>query len=241
MLDLDKVYLGDCLEVMNSIDDDSIDMVLCDLPYGITAPKWDEHIDIVKLWEQYKRIVKATGCVVLFASQPYTTLIINSNLKNYRYCWYWIKNQGTNFFHAKRMPIRRVEEIVVFGKGKYRPQITDGHIPTSSAKGCTNGTAYSGDSPRNYVGGSTKRFPTNVLEFKCVDNYSRLHSAEKPVDLCEYLIRTYTDEGDIVLDNAAGSGTTGIACIRSNRRFIMIEKDPGYVEVINKRMEDIHE
>jgi site-specific DNA-methyltransferase (adenine-specific) len=184
-----------------------------------------------------RRVVKKNGSVLLFACQPFTTKLISSNENDFRYCWYWLKNQGTNFFHAKRMPIRKIEEICVFGKGKYNPQITDGHIPTNSAKGCSNGKAYHGTNKRDYEGGKTTRFPVNILEFKCVDNYSRLHSAEKPVDLCEYLIKTYTDEGDLVMDNCAGSGSTGVACINVKRNFIGIEIDLDYCQLANKRME----
>ena len=224
-MDLNRTYFGDCLEVMKLIDDKSIDMVLCDLPYGVTAAKWDENICIDKLWMQYNRVVKKDGVILLFGQQPFTSLLINSNQKSFKYCWYWVKNQGTNFFHAKRMPIRKVEEICVFGGRKYYPQITDGHIPTNSAKGCSNGKAYHGTNKRNYEGGKTTRFPTNILEYKCVDNYSRLHSAEKPIDLCEYLIATYSNEGETILDNCAGSGTTGLAAKNLNRNYIMIEND----------------
>jgi len=235
MIDL---RLGDCLEVMKTIEDNSIDFICCDLPYGLTAPKWDEHIDMVELWKQYNRIIKKDGTIALFASQPFTTKIISSNEKDFRYCWYWLKNQGTNFFHAKRMPIRKVEEICIFKKGKYYPQITDGHIPTNSAKGCSNGKAYHGTNTRDYEGGKTTRFPTNILDFKCVDNYSRLHSSEKPIDLLEYLIKTYTDETDMVLDNTFGSCTTGIACINTNRNFIGIENNKEYFNISLKRVEE---
>lgn len=230
-MEINKLYFGDCLEVMKDIADESIDFILCDLPYGQTAPKWDKIIDIKELWKQYNRIIKKDGTIALFASQPFTTKLISSNEKDFRYCWYWIKNQGTNFFHAKRMPIRKIEEIVIFKKGKYNPQITDGHIPTNSAKGCSNGKAYHGINKRDYDGGSTTRFPTNILEFKCVDNYSRLHSSEKPIELLEYLIKTYTNENDLVLDNCAGSSSTAIACINTKRNWIMIEKEQEYYDI----------
>ena len=136
------------------------------------------------------------------------------------------------------MPIRKIEEICIFKKGKYYPQITDGHIPTNSAKGCSNGKAYHGTNTRYYEGGKTTRFPTNILEFKCVDNYSRLHSSEKPVDLLEYLIKTYTDENDLVLDNTMGSCSTGIACINTNRSFIGIEKELEHFTNSKKRVEE---
>ena len=235
---INKIINGDCLEIMKEIPDNYVEMILCDLPYGMTAPKWDEHIDIQKLWNEYNRILKKNGTVALFASQPFTTKIIQSNEKEFRYCWYWLKNQGTNFFHAKRMPIRKIEEICIFKKGKYYPQITDGHIPTNSAKGCSNGKAYHGTNTRDYEGGKTTRFPTNILEFKCVDNYSRLHSSEKPVDLLEYLIKTYTDENDLVLDNTMGSCSTGIACINTDRNFIGIEKELEHFTNSKKRVEE---
>ena len=233
-----EILLGDCLELMKDIPNGSIDMILADLPYGMTAPKWDEHIDMVELWKQYNRIIKKNGTIALFASQPFTTKIISSNERDFRYCWYWLKNQGTNFFHAKRMPIRKIEEICIFKKGKYYPQITDGHIPTNSAKGCSNGKAYHGTNTRDYEGGKTTRFPANILEFKCVDNYSRLHSSEKPVDLLEYLIKTYTDENDLVLDNTMGSGTTGLACLKTNRQFIGIEKEKQYYDIAVRRLSE---
>ena len=229
------LFQGDCLDIMSNIPNNSVDFICCDLPYGMTAPKWDEHIDIVELWKHYNRIIKNDGTIALFASQPFTTKLIASNEKDFRYCWYWVKNQGTNFFHAKRMPIRKIEEICIFKKGKYNPQITDGHIPTNSAKGCSNGQAYHGINKRDYEGGKTTRYPTNILEFSCVDNYSRLHSSEKPLDLIKYLINTYTNENDMVLDNTMGSGTTCLASKELNRKFIGIEKEPKYYDIACQR------
>ena len=149
-----------------------------------------------------------------------------------------MKNQGTNFFHAKRMPIRKIEEICIFGGRKYYPQITDGHIPTNSANGVSIGKAYFGINTRNDGGGKTTRYPTNILEFPCVDNYSRIHSSQKPVELCEYLIKTYTQENELVLDNCMGSGTTGIACMNTKRNFVGFETDEKYFELANKRIEE---
>lgn len=233
-----ELYNQDCIYKLKDIPSSSVSLVFCDLPYGITAAKWDSEIDICFLWEEWERIRKKEAPVVLFSSQPFTTKLINSNIKNFKYCWYWVKNQGTNFFHAKRMPIRKIEELCVFYKHDYYPQITDGHTPTNSAKGCSNGKAYYGTNTRNYKGGKTTRYPTNILEFKCVDNYSRVHSAEKPVDLCEYIIKTYTKEDEIVLDCCMGSGTTGVASIRNNRKFIGIEKDENYFNIAKKRVEN---
>ena len=230
------ITCGDCLEVMQAIPNNSVNMVLCDLPYGITAPKWDSVLPIPTLWNEYKRILKKNSVMVFTSVQPFTTMLISSNLNEFKYCWYWIKNQGTNFFHAKRMPIRKVEDIVVFGGNRYYPQITSGHIPTNSAKGCSNGKAYHGTNKRNYQGGKTTRFPVNILEIDCVDNYSRVHSSEKPVALFEYLIRTYTNECDTVLDNCIGSGTTAIACINTGRNYVGIEKEEKYCRIAEERI-----
>ena len=232
---------GDCLVEMDKIPDGSVDAIICDLPYGTTAPEWDVNISMESLWQNYNRIISHEGTIALFSAYPFTYKLISSNEKDFRYVWYWIKNQGTNFFHAKFMPIRKVEEICIFKKGKYYPQITDGHIPTNSAKGCSNGKTYHGTNKRNYEGGKTTRYPTNILEYKCVDNYSRLHSSQKPVALIEYLIETYTNETETVLDNTMGSGTTGVACVNSNRKFIGIEMDAKYFEIAKKRINDAQE
>jgi site-specific DNA-methyltransferase (adenine-specific) len=221
---------------MKNIPDESVDFILCDLPYQQTACKWDVKIEKTKLWEEYNRIIKKDGTIALFGSQPFTTELINSNLKDFKYCWYWIKNQGTNFFHAKKMPIRKVEEICIFKNGNYYPQITEGHLPTKSAKGCSNGKTYNGEKKRNYEGGKTTRFPTNILDFKCVDNYSRLHSSEKPIDLLKYFIKTYTIEGQVVLDNTMGSCSTGESCVDTNRNFIGIEDDEISFDIAVNRM-----
>lgn len=234
-----KLLQGDCLDLMNKIPDKSIDAIICDLPYGVTACDWDNQLNFEKLWEQYNRIAKENAPVILFSSMPFTVDVINSNRKNFKYCWYWVKNQGTNFFHAKRMPIRKVEEICVFNSKIYYPQITDGHVPTNSAKGYSNGNIYHGDNKRNYEGGSTKRYPTNILEFKCVDNYHRLHPNEKPVELLEYLVKTYTNDGDLILDNCMGSGSTGVAALNLNRSFIGMELDENYFNIANERIESL--
>lgn len=224
---------------METLEDDSVDLILTDPPYGMTAPKWDSIVCFDKMWESYNRIMKKDGVILIFGSQPFTTKLISSNIDNFKYCWYWIKNQGTNFFHAKRMPIRKVEEVCVFGGKKYNPQITDGHIPTQSARGSSNGKAYHGVNKRDYEGGKTTRYPTNILDFPCVSNYQRIHSSEKPVDLLEYLIKTYSDEGDIVLDSFMGSGSTGVACKCLNRSFIGIEKEREYYELCENRLKTI--
>ena len=231
-----KLYQGNCLEVMEQLETKLIKLNFTDLPYGTTAPEWDKIIPMQPLWKEYKRVLSNDGTVALFASQPFTTQLINSNLNNFRYCWYWIKNQGTNFHHAKIMPIRKIEEICIFYKGDYHPQMLHNQPPTNSAKGCSNGRTYFGTNKRDYKGGSTDRYPTNILEFKCVDNYHRLHSAQKPVELLEYIIKTYTNEGDIVLDSCMGSGSTGVACMNINRKFIGIEKEQKYCDIAKDRI-----
>lgn len=234
---------GDCLELMKTIPDKSVDLILTDPPFGITAPKWDSIIPFNLLWDEFKRIGKDGHVVAMFSSQPFTTYMIQSNIKQFKYCWYWNKNQGTNFFHATKMPIRKVEEICIFGGKLYNPQITEGHPPTNSAKGCSNGKAYHGKNTRDDEGGKTTRFPDNILNFKCVDNYSRLHSSEKPVQLLEYLIKTYSNENETVLDFTMGSGSTGVACLNTSRNFIGIELDDNYFKIasdrINKRQNEI--
>lgn len=231
-----KLYNGDCIDIMKTISDNSVDMVLCDLPYGCTAQEWDEIIDFGILWKEYERVRKEDCPIVLFSSQPFTTKLISSNIDNFKYCWYWSKNQTTNFFHAKRMPLRKIEEICVFYKHNYNPQKTDGHVPTQSAKGCSNGKIYFGGNKRDYEGGDTTRYPNNLLEFNCVNNYHKVHPNEKPVELLEYFIKTYTKEGDVVLDNTMGSGSTGVACVNTNRNFIGIELDEKYYKIAEERI-----
>jgi len=231
-----ELWHGDCLELMKNIPDKSVDFVFIDPPFGLTAPKWDSIVSFDSLWSEFNRIGKNGYITAIFGCQPFTTKVISSNINNFKYCWYWNKNQGTNFFHAKRMPIRKVEEISIFGGRLYYPQISEGHVPTNSAKGCSNGKTYHGKNIRNYTGGKTTRFPDNILNFKCVDNYSRAHSSQKPVELLEYLIKTYTKEQDVVLDCFAGSGSTLIAARNLNRQFIGIEKEKEYYNICVDRL-----
>ena len=226
---------GCCLEEMKQIENGSVDMVLTDPPYGTTACKWDAVIPLDLMWAQLKRIIKPNGAIVLTASQPFTTTLIASNMEMFKYCWVWHKNRATNFPNASRRPLTAHEDIVVWidGKLQYNPQKTSGHKPTNSAKGCSQGTIYHGDNVRNYSGGDTTRFPRTVLEFKCERG---LHPTQKPVALMEYLIKTYTNEGETVLDFTMGSGTTGVACKNLNRDFIGIEKDADYFDIACKRI-----
>lgn len=230
---------GDCLQLMGEIAPASIDMICCDLPYGTTACKWDTVIPFDALWMHYKRIIKHNGVIVLFGSEPFSSLLRVSNLKEYRYDWTWVKNTGTNFLHAKRMPIRYSENIHVFGRAgaTYNPQKTTGHIATNSGKGRNTGNVYHGKSKVDYKGGDTTRFPKNLLYFDTVNNYARIHPTQKTVELVEYLVKTYTVEGDTVLDNCMGSWTTGVACKNLGRNFIGIELDENYYQIATKRIE----
>ena len=229
---------GDCLELMKSIPDGSVDMVLTDPPYGTTACKWDSVIDFTLMWAELNRVIKPNGAIVLFGSEPFSSALRMSNIKQYKYDWVWVKNVSTNFLHAKRQPLRNTENIHVFYKkcGKYYPIKSTGHIPTQSAKGCSNGVLYHGKNTRNYSGGETTRYPKTTIEFDVVDLKNRLHPTQKPVDLLEYLIKTYTKEGEVVLDFTAGSMSTAIACISTNRKGIMIEKDEHYFKVGSDRV-----
>lgn len=182
------------------------------------------------MWEQLKRIIKPNGVIVMTASQPFTTVLISSNLPMFKYCWVWEKNRATNFPNAKRRPLSAHEDVVVFIKGSiwYNAQKTEGHEPTNSAKGASQGTIYNGNNIRNYIGGDTTRYPRTVQRFDCERG---LHPTQKPVALMEYLIKTYTNEGETVLDFTAGSFTTGVACVNTNRKFIGIEMDKGYFDI----------
>jgi site-specific DNA-methyltransferase (adenine-specific) len=224
--------LGDCLEVMKAIPDASVDLILCDLPYGTTACKWDSVIPFEPLWAQYRRIAKPNAAIVLTASQPFTTALIASNLKDFRYCWVWEKEQGVNFLMAKKQPMKVHEDVCVFSVGQtlYVPQMTVG-------KPYTSGKGDSGDVSGNVKKVQTKnfgaRYPRSVIR---INRETGLHPTQKPVALMEYLIRTYTNEGDTVLDNCMGSGTTGVACANTGRKFIGIERDPGYFAIATNRI-----
>ena len=196
-----QLYHGDCLEVMKEIEDKSVDMILCDLPCGTTKCKWDTIIPFVPLWEQYNRIIKDSGVIVLFASQPFTSVLVNSNIRMFKYEWIWRKNKGGNPLNAKKIPMKQHESILVFYKKSptYNPQ---------------------------------------SVQFCKVEQ--GLHPTQKPVALLEYLVKTYTNEGELILDNCMGSGSTGVACVNTNRKFIGIELDDKYFEVAKERIENTY-
>ena len=232
-----QIIQGDCLEVMKNIPDKSVDMILCDLPYGTTACKWDTIIPFDKLWKQYKRVIKDNGAIVLTASQPFTSALVMSNIKMFKYCLIWNKLCASNPQLSKYQHLKIHEDVVIFGKGviRYNPQ---GLIRTNPFSKQTKGKRDN----LNHIKRSDnhqqifKNYPKSIIKFSNADKSKRFHPTQKPVALFEYLIKTYTNEGDLILDNCAGSGTTGVACKNLNRDFILIEKEPKYVEIIKERL-----
>ena len=236
---MNKIIQGDCLEVMKTMPDKSIDMILCDLPYGTTTCKWDAIIPFEPLWEQYKRIIKDNGAIVLTAQTPFTEALGYSNIKQLRYKWQWIKEQGTGFFNAKKQPLKATEDILVFYKNTplYNPQMRTGFKPYTCKKGHHGDNYRKQDTKEIITTSDGDRYPLNWIQVK--RDKDKVHPTQKPVALFEYLIKTYTNEGDLVLDNCAGSGTTGVACKNLNRDFILIEQDEKYCEIIKERIGDI--
>ena len=241
-----EILLGDCLELMKDIPDRSIDMILADLPYGIPYMKWDSIIPFDKLWRQYERIVKPNTAIVLTASQPYTSILLMSKLKWFRHEWIWQKNRGSNFALVRRQPFKEHESVLVFSKrtpnyypikeersesGKSRCNYMFNNKVTS--KTINNKTFYNQDSKRR-IFDKNLRYPSSIQKF---NTEVGLHPTQKPTKLFEYMIKTYTNEGDLVLDNTTGSGTTAIACLNTKRQFIVMEKDINYFEKIKKRVE----
>ena len=236
---LNKVTQGDCLEVMREIPDKSVDMILCDLPYGTTAAKWDSVIPFDLLWAEYARIIKDSGAIVLTAAQPFTTSLIASNPSLYRYNWYWNKPYSTGFMNAGKMPLRNVEDVCIFYKKlpTYNPQGLVEVNKTQYRRKDKSTTIYNdmGLKEGSYTQKWTN-YPTQVLEFG--REGKTVHPTQKPVALFEYLIRTYTNEGEVVLDNCLGSGTTAVAAINTGRQFIRIEREQEYVAIANQRISD---
>lgn len=226
---------GDCLEVMKEIPDKSIDLILCDLPYGTTRNKWDSIIPLDKLWKQYERIIKDNGAICLFAQSPFDKVLGCSNLKLLRYEWIWEKDNGTGFLNAKKMPLKIHENILVFYKKPpcYNPQMRTGFKPYKCKQG-RHSTNYGLYEQGHITESDGERYPIDIIEFK---KDSGLHPTQKPVALLEYLIKTYTNEGDVVLDNCIGSGSTGVACVHTNRNFIGIELDENYFNIAKERIE----
>jgi site-specific DNA-methyltransferase (adenine-specific) len=246
-----EILLGDCLELMNDIPNGNIDMILADLPYGTTACKWDTIIPFDKLWEQYERIIKPNGAIVLTASQPFTTELINSKRTLFRYEMIWAKNMPTGAFNANKMPMKSHENVLVFYKSlpTYNPQKTkrtEKELKRFMKEPIVTKIENSvyGSFDRTVLGRDAEmKNPNSLLLFDVVNGRSgdkQPHPTQKPVALFEYLIKTYTNEGDIVLDNCAGSGTTAIACLKTNRQFIVMEKEQKYYDIILKRVADFN-
>ena len=233
MVDL---HLGDCLDILPTLPDDSIDMVMVDLPYGTTACKWDSIIPLDFLWEQYNRICKKNAAMLFTSAQPFTTTLASSNINNFRYEWIWEKPQGTNPMNAKVMPLKSHENILVFYRSKptYNPQMWYS-TPYSGFSSDTSkiGEVYGNQQSKHRDNPEGSRYPKTVLKFK---QEKGLHPTQKPVGLMEYLIKTYTNKGDTVLDNTMGSGTTGVACVNCNRSFVGIEMDKKYYQISKERV-----
>ena len=244
-LDRNSVNQGDCLELMNGIKNKSVDMILADLPYGTTACSWDSIINLDKLWLQYERIIKDNGAILLTASQPFTTTLIGSNKQLFRYEWIWDKKKPTGWLTAKKMPMKQHENILVFYKElpKYNPQPynknTQGYMSNKKSEtfieslGHSKGRTSKNKNKKGYARSIINEIP--VLNNLGKDK-SGLHPTQKPVALFEYLIKTYTNEGNLVLDNVAGSGTTGAACKNTNRDYIIIEQEEKYIDIIKNRL-----
>ena len=244
MLNLNQIYQGDCLEIMKGIDDKSVDMILADLPYNTTDIYWDRKISLESLWEHYKRIIKDNGSIILTAMQPFTSKLVMSNPGMFRYNWIWESNKAANFAQAPYMPLKNTEDVLVFSyatiaansknRMKYKPQGTKEVNKICKGRGATNHRPNR--SEQGYYKQTRTNYPKQILKFNKVKK--PLHPTQKPVALFEYLIKTYTNEGDVVLDNVAGSGTTGVACQNLNRNFILIEKEPEYCEIAKQRLSE---
>jgi site-specific DNA-methyltransferase (adenine-specific) len=241
-LELNRVYQRDCIEGMRMIPDKSVDMILCDLPYGTTACKWDTIIPFEPLWAEYERVIKDNGAIVLTASQPFTSALVMSKPKLFRYEWMWRKDRATLFQHANKMPMKKHENVLVFYKKlpTYNPQFSEGkpykdmRTERKRMEGLMVGGAEKNKTPIINEG---KRYPTSDLFIPCEVNRKHSHPTQKPVDLFRYLIRTYTNAGDVVLDNCMGSGTTAVAATLESRQWIGFETEPKYVEIANKRLD----
>ena len=236
MIDLRQ---GDCLELMKDIPDKSVDMILCDLPYGTTACKWDCIIPFDKLWEQYNRIIKDNGAIVLFGSEPFSSNLRISNLKAYKYDWVWNKKLAGNGILAKKQPLKIHENIIVFNTTKYYPQMLKGKFRKKMTGGLDTNKVQTLHNSKTFQPEyeNDLYYPKSIQEFSVANlRRGRLHPTQKPVELLEYLIKTYTNENEVVSDTFMGSGSTGVACMNTNRSFIGIELDKNYFEIAKKRI-----
>lgn len=242
-----ELWNGDCLVLMNDIADKSVDMILCDLPYGTTKCSWDVVIPFDELWNQYNRIIKENGTIVLFGSEPFSSMLRQSNLKHYKYDLYWVKEKPTNFMQLKRRFGKLTENICVFYKRQctYNPQMVkhEGKLVTNkpSERNAKFRSVVASNSPSQKImpyKDTGYRYPCDLLKFNREKLGSTLHPTQKPVALLEYLIKTYTNPGETVLDNCMGSGSTGVACVNTGRRFVGIELEQKYFDIAVQRISD---
>lgn len=244
-----KLYNGECLDIMSKqISDESVDMVFCDLPYGTTRNSWDSVIPLDLLWEQYNRVVKPNGAIVLTAANPFDKYLAISNIKDFKYDWIWHKNKATGHLNARKLPLKAHEYVLIFYRKTptYNPQFTYGHKPMNAVKPKKHRPRLK--ETRNYghvkatdgnPGGSTRRYPRTVIDIPVEnnDNKEKFHPTQKPIKLSDYFIKTYSNEGDMVLDNCMGSGSTGVSSIALNRKFIGIELNKNYYKLAKSRIE----
>lgn len=235
---MSELHLGDCLEIIPKLKARSIDLILADLPYGTTQNKWDSLIPLQPLWQEYWRVLKPNGAIVLTAQTPFDKVLGASCLKYLRYEWFWEKTHPTGHLNAKKAPMKAHENVLVFYRSlpTYNPQKTCGHIRKTAVKRKDDTPTYGTQNFDALPYNSTERYPRSVITFSSDKQKSTLHPCQKPVSLMQYLIRTYSDEGQIVLDNCMGSGTTGVAAELEGREFIGIEKDPAYFEIAQTRI-----
>lgn len=236
-----KIICGETINEMSKLPSKSIDMILCDLPYGTTQCKWDSVIPFDMLWKEYTRIIKDNGAIVLTASQPFTSNLVMSNPKLFRYSLVWEKSKSTGYLNSKKMPMRSHEDILVFYKNlpTYNPQMVDGD-PYDKGKAHRPTDVYREQKGEIHVKNETgKRYPRSVQYFKTAESEGKVyHPTQKPISLMEWLIKTYSNEGDMVLDNTIGGGTTAIACIRTNRKYIGIDVSEEYINITNQRINE---
>ena len=242
-----QLFHGDCLEIMDGASENSIDAVICDPPYGTTRCKWDSVLPFEQMWARLNHVASPTSPMVLFSAQPFTSSLIMSNVKCFKYNWYWIKNNTTGFGFAKYQPMRKVEDVVVFARktGTYNPQgVVDLPQPKTGTQGKRKGSRQydKGNSGLTSKFTLTKTgYPNHILKFDNLKKGSAVHPTQKPVELMEYLVKTYTNEGDTVLDFTMGSGTTGVACVNTGRKFIGIELDEDYFNIAANRIKEAAE
>ena len=239
MLEMNKIYNMDCLEGMKLIPDKSIDMILCDLPYGTTVCKWDVIIPFEPLWEQYNRIIKHNGVIALFGAEPFSSKLRMSNIKQYKYDWIWEKSKATNFLNAKKQPLRAYENICIFydKQPTYNPQMKKGESYNKGVRKQQTKDDVYGSFNQVEVKSEGLRYPRNVIYFKTAESEGKAyHKTQKPISILEYLVNTYTNESEVVLDNCIGSGSTAIACINTNRNYIGFELDKQYYDIAINRI-----